>query len=307
MAKNICAIPLDFLPQNITNLPQSVISSWVAAGVLNGLAAPPTFFVNITVMCTILGSPSLRSCTYNTLLVFLSFTDLLVAVIAQPLYISLSICVKMNCSYLCETATSFIVSSLVLCFMSLVCLAIVILERFISIEFSLSCNSNTKRYVAATIAALLFTSAITIGGRFLPEEHAMIRQIGFFLIIAPTIFILVFCNTKVQITAFRQMKSIAVQQASVRRSDLKKIKTSRRVYTLGILVIMYAGLFLSLFVVRVISSRMGNEWLGKQFQYQSIHIWISCLHMQSLLNPVIFSLRLSDIRKEVLKKFRSVE
>lgn len=306
MATNICAIPLDFLPQNITDLPQSVIPTLIVASVLNGITALPTFFINLLVIYTILRSPTLRSCTYNMLLVFLSFTDLLVALIAQPVYIALSMCVKINCSYLCETATSFIVSSLVLCFMSLVSLAIVVLERFVSIEFPLYCYSNTKCYVAAVMACS-FASAIAVGGRFLPEEYSLIRQIGFFLIIAPSVFILVFCNFKMHLTAFRQMKSIAVQQASVRRSDLQKLKNSRRIFTLGIVVTMYVVLFLSLFVMRIVSSRKGTEWLGRQFQYQTIHIWVTCLHMQSLFNPIIFSLRLSDIRKEVLKKFRFVQ
>jgi hypothetical protein len=157
------------------------------------------------------------------------------------------------------------------------------------------------------VLAWVLVAVIAIGGRYLPDDYSTVRLIGFAFILVPSVFIAIFCSIKIHVTSFRQMKSIAVQQAAVQRTDLNTVKNFRRVFTLGIVVMIYGTLYISLFVVRIISSRRGNGWIGDQFRYQAIHVWITCLHIQSFINPLIYSLRLSDIRKEVFKKISSLK
>jgi hypothetical protein len=110
-----------------------------------------------------------------------------------------------------------------------------------------------------------------------------------------------FCLIKVNLTAYRQMKAINAQQAAVQQTDQNRIKEYKRTFTLGLLAIASVLLYCPSLVIKSIGVTKGKEW-NDDFKYTSQQIWLTFVHIQSLINPLILSLRLSYIRAGVIKK-----
>ena len=80
----VCLISSNFdQHDNLTNLPDSVEPTWIFLSVVNGIAAPPTFVVNLLIIWTVLEDENFRSVSYNLLLAALAVTDLLTGLVVD--------------------------------------------------------------------------------------------------------------------------------------------------------------------------------------------------------------------------------
>jgi hypothetical protein len=229
----------------------------------------------------------------------LSFTDMLVAVVVEPLFITFHVCRMLDCSSICHITIAYIAAWFVCTGWSLLTLAITALERYFSIEHPLRYHTIvTSRKLLVTLA-VGFVS-VAVGSVFLLKfilyNNYVAKSVVFTVFIVPVIGIISFCTIKVHVTAFCQKRTIAAQH----QENQLRIKDYKRTVTIGIVLVFLVVLYSVWLILKIIERRLDHSstllinWLQT--------IWVTCVHLQSLLNPVIYSIRLHEIRYSILRK-----
>ena len=295
-----CPITFDFDPTNITDVPASVVRTRISLLAINVVTSPPTFLVNLLVIWTVLEKEQLRSNSYYLVVAVLSFSDLLVGLVVQPLFIALMICITGQCSYICELFMAFVIPALLCYAWSAVTMAIISLERYLFIEYPLyyQLSVKSKKLMIITAASWIVVGTAVVASRLLVNNSFWARQLPLILTIGPSFVIILFCVAKINLTARRQMRAIAAQEQSVAQQS--KIKEYKRTFTLGLIVLASVACLCPILIMKIVGAVKGN-W-SDDFRYVSQSIYVTCINLQSLINPIIYSLRLSDIRSGVAKR-----
>ncbi|XP_031568930.1 adenosine receptor A1-like [Actinia tenebrosa] len=298
-----CPITFDFDPTNITHLPASVVPTWISVIAVNVVTSPLTVLINLLVIWTVVENEQLKSNSYYLLVAILSLSDLLVGLVIQPLFIALIICVINQCTYVCELIMAYTLSALLCYGWTAVTMVIVSLERYFFIEHPLYYQTSVtpKKLMIASAASWALVGISRIFIRFLMNESFWVRQLPGILLFGPSFVIIVFCVSKVHLTARRQMRAIVAQQQSVAMKQ-SKIKEYKRTFTLGLIVLASVACLCPLLVLKIVGAVKGN--FNDDIRYTSQAIYFTILHLQSIINPIIYSLRLSDIRTGVAKRLQ---
>lgn len=301
-------LSLDFESIPTANLPNTVVPVWTVLCVIQSLTAPMVFCINLLIIWSICEDSRLRSSGYNILIAILAFTDLLVGCVVQPTFISLLICLLVDCPVSCHIGMAYIVTTFICCGWSLLTLTIISLERYLAIEHSLSYSSvvTIQRIVWITAVSWVVFPAIAVVLRFQSNSSFIARQLPTFLMISAFCLIIIFCVVKIFRTTRRQRMTIAVQAATiVQMEEIDRVRARRRelkrYFTFGVILSVTAAFYLPSLITKIISFSMGKDF-SPDFKYISQFIWASCIYFQSLANPVIVALRLSYVRKRVLQK-----
>ncbi|XP_020910380.1 histamine H2 receptor-like [Exaiptasia diaphana] len=309
---NICFLSQsDYDPYNVTNLPDSVNPIRTAISIVNGVASPLTVVINALISWSVLGDEDLRSSSFNILLVALAVTDFLVGLLVQPIFSYYQSCLVNNCYSPC-TYTLYILSVLTFAGLSVCTLTLVSLERYLAIEHPNFYRKmiTAKRVMLGTmiywaINLTLLISATVYG----------INNNRNLLMVPPMIFIglnnlvMLYCGIKVQVTAYRQRRTIALQQESVQQPDeqqrqQERLKEYKRVFMTTILVIVSILFYVPFIIIAVIQAVKSKDVM-RDLTYIDIPICLTLLHVQSLINPILVSLRLSYIRTSIKNKLVS--
>ncbi|XP_031566596.1 alpha-1A adrenergic receptor-like [Actinia tenebrosa] len=188
-------------------------------------------------------------------------------------------------------------------------LVIICVDRYLYIEYPMYYTAvvTTKKLKVATAITWPVILVIILFGRVIFKDSDKTRVLLEVLIIALGVVIIVFCLTKVSLTAHRQTRTISIQQATFQQTNnsvLDRIKEAKRTFTLGSIVLASALLYCPFVIINIITGIKG-QGDNADFKYISRSIALTCLHFQSLLNPFILSLRLSPIREGVTTKMRA--
>ena len=310
---DVCFLSIpQFDPHNM-NRPDSVHPTWTFLATVNGLAAPPTIVVNALVIWVVVGDDNLRSYAFNLLLASLAVTDLLTGLLVQPLFCLFLGCLLNNCLLPDCTFTAYALLSQVCGSMTFVSFAIASVERYLAIEhpnFYLQ-NITGKKVSVTTVVSWVITVGFLLStGALLNQSNPNLSKIPAAIVMSILGVITLFCSTKVQMTAYRQSRTIALQQASVQQPDEQqqqeqRIKEYKRVFTMTILVVLSILFYTPFLIVTVIEALNGKD-VTSDFQYIASPICTTFLHLQSLINPIIMSLRLSYIRQGIKNKVHSL-
>ena len=266
-----------------------------------------------SVMWVVLGDENLRSSSFNLLLTSLAVTDLLTGLLVQPLFCLFLGCLLNNCLIPDCTFTAYALLSQVCGSMTLVSFAIASVERYLAIEhpnFYLQ-NITGKKVSVTTVVSWVITVGFLLStGALLNQSNPNLSKIPAAIVMSILGVITLFCSTKVQMTAYRQSRTIALQQASVQQPDEQqqqeqRIKEYKRVFTMTILVVLSILFYTPFLIVTVIEALNGKD-VTSDFQYIASPICTTFLHLQSLINPIIMSLRLSYIRQGIKNKVHSL-
>ncbi|XP_020913397.1 trace amine-associated receptor 7h-like [Exaiptasia diaphana] len=302
-----CFISLDFEPQPVSSLPQTIPAIWIAVSSINGLTAPLILGINLLVIWTVLEDERLRNTTYNILLATLAFTDLLMGLIVQPTSVALNICLLLECSSSCPLTIAYMFSSLVCCGWSLATLTVLSVERYLAIEhqFFYSSKVTVPKVLGATAITWGIMTLTLVGFRLMSDSSFEIRQLPVAVNISICCLIILNCVGKVYHTSRRQRAIIADITAVSTQQDIDKtkkmLKELKCYFVFGLVIISTVILYLPSLVTKIIGVSMGQEFTP-EFKYIGQFIWVTCVYLQSLANPLIISLRLSYIRKGVFKK-----
>ncbi|XP_031570581.1 adenosine receptor A1-like [Actinia tenebrosa] len=296
-----CAITFDFDPTNVTHFPASVVPTLISLVAINIVTSPPTVLINLLVIWTVLENKQLRSNSYNLIFAILSLSDLLIGLIVQPLFVALGVCITVQCSYICELTMAYAVSALLCYGWTAVTLAIVSLERYLYIERPLFYHASvtSKKLMIATAVTWSCVGFSKVFSRILANSSFWTRQLPMILTMGPSFVIIFFCVTKIHLTARRQMRTIVAQQQSVAQQG--KIKEYKRTLTLGLVVLASVVCLCPILILKIVGAVKSN-WGDDDFRYLSQGIYFTVMHMQSIINPIIYSFRLSDIRSGVKNK-----
>jgi len=216
---NNCLISPDFDQNHITNLPDSLRTTWIFLAVVNGIAAPPTVLINLLIIWTILEDEHLRSVTYNFFLVALAVTDLLVGLVVVPLFLWWLACLLQECLSTCRQFTAYFSSSLLCCALTTPCtLMMTSMERYLAIEhplFYTTTITNKKLMIAAAIVWVFIAPAPLLG-------LLLSNKVPCFVFVILELFVIFFCTTKVHLTSHRQRRAIAARTAAVKQTNKKE-------------------------------------------------------------------------------------
>lgn len=302
-----CLLSIDFDYHNVTNAPNYVKTSWVVFAAINGLAAPPTILINIVIIWVILKNESLQSSIYNNVLVALAVTDLLVGLLMDPMglwfYLSVILRRPSVCFMSAYASFGILFSSWTICTFTVACL-----ERYLAIEhpqFYLE-KVTTRKVITITFVLWLVAPTFLLTGRILLDDSETFRKIPLAFFYLSNSIVIVYCTVKVSITARRHRRSINVVQAigqpELQEEERKRVQEIKLAITTSILLLASFIFYSPYIIIGIIQSIKGNE--DSEFlRYLSVPVGTTFLHLQSLVNPFIMTIRLSYMREEIKKTF----
>jgi len=312
-----CLIKSDFQDTLLhdTNLPSSVKPTKIVLAIVNGVAALPTFFINLLIIWSVLENKNLRSNSYGILLAALAFTDLLVGLTTEPASTwQLGCGSAISCYVPCLYTIAFLIG-LVSLSMSMSTLMMVTLERYLAIKhpFFHRENVTSKRITIATTAAWMITPTTVLVPRLaLTANNNTMKKIPALVTATVHVVVILYCTIIVQIAANRQRKGIIAQLVAVQTNnqesdtnpsqELKvRLQEHKRGFTMVILVLATFVCYCPIIITVIIETVYGKN-VTENFKYIAQAISSTFINIQSLVNPLIVSLRMSDIHTSVKKK-----
>lgn len=298
--------PVGFIP--LRNHPDSVNQVWMFLSVVNGIASLPTVAINALIIWATLGDRNLRSSSFNLLLVALAVTDLFVGILVEPMFSLLLGCLQGNCYSPCKL-TIYSLSSMVCCFLTVMTLALVSFERYLAIEYPIFYRERVTRKRVLALTVIVWTIVLTLMLTFtifMNKNHLHLTPVPFLIIASICAVGFLYCSFKVQLTAYRQSKTIAKQLSSVQQSHEqqeleKQLQEYKRVFIITMLLVVSVLFYAPLIVVFAVKAVMGDN-VKSDFKYIAMPIGVTFIHLQSLINPIVMSLRLSYIRNQIKNK-----
>ncbi|KXJ17236.1 Trace amine-associated receptor 7b [Exaiptasia diaphana] len=304
----VCFLSEPFFDPNNMNPPDSVYSTWTFLVTVNGLAILPTVVLNGLIIWTVFWDENLRSSTFNLLLGFLAVTDFLVGLLVEPMFCAVLGCFVNGCYSPCRL-TIYIVLSIACCSVTMIILVAASVERYLAIQhpnFYLKYVTG-KRVIATTIMTCVATFTCFMASTILlNKNHPSLTGVPTVIVTSVGALVVLYCSVKVQMTAYRQSKTIAQQQASVQQSDEEQQQEQRpKEYKKGLVMTVLVGsmvaFYIPFMIVAVIEAVWGND-VTREFKFLKGPVCATFLHLQSLINPIIMSLRLSYIRQGIKNK-----
>ena len=267
--------------------------------ILSIIACPLTTLLNTLVMIAVKTKPRLRTKS-NVALGCLATTDGILGVIGQPLFIAWLISMMQGdaSSANCMLQQLSRNSLRVLCLASFIHLTLMNVERYIAIkhsfEYIAGMVTESRIFCSsalAWIATLLLTVPLTIIDN---DIFLTVNNVTISLCMAITIF----CQVVLYFETRRHEKQIATQQVSVeaRKKFIKEKKALRLTTTvLFILVLTYSPMI----VVRVLI--VNSVMNSLNMKYIAFFTACSVLPLNSLINPIIYCIRMRQFRVAFLE------
>ena len=264
---------------------------------LNLGSCPIIILMNALVIIAIKTRRRLQS-IYNILLACLAGTDLAVALVSQPLFIAQEIFFLSGASV--EDYCHFYRKTVFFCLFpsieSLLILALLSIERYIAMKFSLRYASliTTPRLIGAVLCSWII-SFISVILWLIPVTYSF-AEVFVYVTVIPAIVIIVFCHATVYLVSRRHMRRIKTEQLPS-ETKTKFVEEKKAIKTTSIII---AFVFLS-FVPSLLYGIFSRDI--RQTNLRALVL--SCIFLNSLLNPVIHCWRNKYLRKgmmELLKR-----
>ena len=263
---------------------------------------PLTTVLNALVMAAVKMKARLRAHKSNILLATLASTDFVVGLIVQPVFIATFIATLLD-----ETSGVFCALQVVtcVCVASLIHLALISGERFLATKqpFAHLEHVAALRLLVASALAWLLSVMVQI---LLAVSRQ--RSGGFSsslpvtgLLTGVTIAFIVFCHTQVYRETRRHQRQIAAQQVTQEarqqfERDKKAFKLTRII--VGVLMLCYIPFYVCRFVLFKYRSELSTETV-----FASFYLAPSLMLLNSLLNPIIYSVRIRQFRIAFVELF----
>ena len=261
--------------------------------VVNILTFPLTAVLNALVMISVKMTPRLRDHKSNVLLALLALNDFSVGILAQPSFtiVSIIFCLNQPSAYCAwrflRPVMIFLVSA------SLLHMVLLSGERYLAMKHPFA-------YITlVTEGRLLIASALiwllSVFQRVLSSVLDIIlisRTNSIFIILS--IGLIAYCHVTVYSETRRHEKQLASQQ--VTQEARQQFERDRKAFKLTSIILAVLLLcFLSGFVSTLVITRLGTE-VKTEARYLLHSFSVSIVFMNSLLNPIIYSVRIRQFR-----------
>ena len=251
-------------------------------------SCPVIIFMNTLVIFAIKTRRSLQT-NYNILLACLAATDMIVGLVSQPLFIaqeiySLSGASLADYCYFYKTAVFFYIFPSV---ESLLMLALLSIERYIAMKFSLRYSSlvTTPRLTIVVFCSWII-SVIPVIFHPIPVTRLLAKWF-IYVTVMPAILIIVYCHTTVYFVSRQHMNRIKTEQLPS-EGKTKFLEERKAFKTTSIII---ALVFLS--YVPILTYGILKDILRD--------IVLSCVFLNPLLNPFVYCWRKKDLRKVIVE------
>ena len=263
--------------------------------VINIVTFPFTAALNAFVIMAVKTISRIRAIKCNILLGCLATTDLMVGVIVQPMFTALMITIvrrditTKTCTI--QKVVQFLTS--ILCDTSLIHVALISGDRYLAIMRTFLYNTGL-----VTEARLLICSALAWLFSLILHIPLIIDRNLFFItnntFIFLTLAIIVFCQITVYREVRRHGKQLSTQQVT-EEARQKFLKDKKAFKLTAIIVSLLFICYIPMCVLRVIIENYRNI-ISIQTLYACLFtaVWVAILN--SLLNPVIYSVRMRQFR-----------
>ena len=277
-----------------TKLAEDVSAVLLCTVIINFITCPFTIMLNGLVMIAVKTKRWLRK-NSNIALACLATTDLMVGVVVQPLYVIMGIFKLTRAIEFCTTYKVMSRSILVLCYSSLLHLALVSGDRYFAIKRPYSYQNTITKNRLMVASALVWILAIASFPLYDPDEGkvnfllVLFRNVPQALIFALTVT----CHIVVYREVVRHEKQIAEQQVSaeIRRrlqKETKALKTTTVIVT---------SVFLCYFPV-IATMLLKNVRTSGQ---NTVFVALSSVMLNSVINPLIYTARNREFRIAVIQ------
>ena len=269
--------------------------------IVNLLTFPVTAVLNALVMISVQTKSRLRAHKSNVLLAFLALTDFTIGILVQPAFAAVLIMLLLNeprgyCVLKVLRHVTFVVNA------SLFHLVLLTGERYIAMKHPFS-------YLTfVTEGRLLFASAMAW---FLSISHSvllLLSQPVFFICVTISSIlsfaVISFCHVTVFGETRRHERQLAAQQAtSEAREEFERNKKAFKLTSIILVLLILFVLIPSTLPVVLISYR--------EFTPEAVYLFfsftMSLVFLDSLLNPIVYALRLRQFRVAIIELlFRTV-
>ena len=226
-----------------------------------------------------------------------SGTDLAVGLVSQPLFIAQEILFLSGASV--EDYCHFYRKTVFFCLFpsieSLLILALLSIERYIAMKFSLRYASliTTPRLIGAVLCSWII-SVISVILWLIPVTYSF-AEVFVYVTVIPAIVIIIFCHATVYLVSRRHMRRIKTEQLPS-ETKTKFVEEKKAIKTTSIII---AFVFLS-FVPSLLYGIFSRDI--RQTNLRALVL--SCIFLNSLLNPVIHCWRNKYLRKGMMEMLK---
>ena len=263
--------------------------------VISSVTFPFTAALNLLVVMAVKTKSRMRAIKPNILLACLATTDLTVGVIVQPMFIALMITIVQgnittrSCSL--QNITKFVTS--VLCESSLIHLGLISGERYLAMKHPYAYNNGLvteARLLTSSVLAWFFSLILHIP--LIIDRDVFLIMTNIF--IGLSFAIIVFCQISVYREVRRHEKQISTQQVT-EEARQKFLKDKRAFKLTAIVVSVLFICYIPTCVFRVVLTNFRSN-MFVQTAYACFYLVTYMEILNSFLNPIIYSVRMRQIR-----------
>ena len=269
----------------------------IFTAVINAIASPITVVLNALLIIAMKRKPRLRAHKSNILLALLASTDLVVGLILQPTFIAMITTVVQSKSGFCTLTDAFRHCGGCLVSASLTHLALISMERYLAIKhpFIYDTIVTEAHLLFASTLAWLFSIFLQISIVFGETLYFTIKTTCQIVIVSFTIL----CHLSVYRETNRHQRHVAAHQVTKEaREKFEKDKKALKITSivLGTLLICYTPLTVS----RMTLPKYRYE-ISLNAAYTVFFLTATVALLNSLINPVIYSVRLRQFRVAIIE------
>ena len=268
----------------------------LAAVILNIVTCPMTVCVNLLVIVAVKTKPRLQT-MYNLLLCALAATDMVVGAVIQPIYVvgEMSLLTGSSLTEYCTQYTRVALLFLSPCIASLLLLALLSIERYLAMKYSLRYTDIiTKGRVATAVITCWVIAVLPPVFLYFFSHH--VRSIMTAVFIKSVSFaVIAYCHISVFLVTRRHVIRIKSEQVS---QDTKKkfLEEKKAAITTSIVVGFVLFSFVPLLVYTLLRPLLLKSYFGNLF-ISFKPVLQSFVLINSLCNPIIYCWRSSVLRK----------
>ena len=275
-------VTLHRIPSNLFGLP-------VTAAILISIAWPFTVFLNVLVLLVVKTKRRLQTYS-NVLLACLAVTDLMVGLVVQPLYLTITVLLLQGKDFdeFCAISVIFADSIITSGNISLYHLALIAGERY----FTIKCCFINESLITKT--RVMIGSALVWMVNFLLIASSQGRVIlaGF----APIVVLLVIVfQVVVYREARRQEQHIFAHQVSF-EARTKFTKEKKALKLTAIILAAVVGCFAMPLLVMILLRIIDGERISSGAKTAARHIGLLSPMLNSVINPIIYTVKNKQFR-----------
>ena len=247
---------------------------------------------NALVLAAIIRTPSIRSTPHMIMLCSLAVSDLLVGLIAQPIYIAQQLTKDRYVNYVWKIIGPF------LCGVSLLTITAITVDRFLALHYHMRYATLVTESRVKYLIIIIWSISLLVPFFYFWKISVQIFLIGVFIVIC--LIISTFSYIRIYRIVRRHQLHINAQQQAVELSDAENnLNITRLKRSAMNTFVLYIVLIICYFPVYIVSS-VSKDWkIGWKFSS-------TLVFSNSCINPFLYCWRLRELRAAIVKTVKQV-